>query len=337
MILVTGGTGYIGSHACVALMAQGHDVVVVDNLCNSHRGVLARLATIAGKQLVFYEGDVRDATLIDKVFAAHSINAVFHFAGLKAVGESTLQPLRYYDNNISGTLQLLLGMARANVKTLIFSSSATVYGVQAAMPIREDATRNAINPYGRSKLMVEAILNDLQHADSTWRIAVLRYFNPVGAHESGLIGENPQGTPNNLMPFIAQVASGQRELLNIWSDRYPTRDGTGVRDYVHVMDLVEGHLAAFNYLVANSPTLITVNLGTGNGTSVLEMIDAFERASGQKIPYRIAPPREGDIAQCWAATEYAEKLLGWRAQRGLAQMCLDTWRWQQFCSAKPAI
>jgi UDP-glucose 4-epimerase len=328
MILVTGGTGYIGSHACVALMARGHDVVIVDNLCNSRREVLVRLATIAGKTPLFYEGDVRDAALLDKVFAAHSISAVFHFAGLKAVGESTLQPLRYYDNNISGTLQLLLAMTRGNVKTLIFSSSATVYGVQSAMPIREDATRSATNPYGRSKLIIEDMLTDLHHADSDWKVAVLRYFNPTGAHESGLIGESPLGTPNNLVPLIAQVASGQRAAINVWGNAYATPDGTGVRDYVHVMDLVEGHLAAFDYLESKPPALVTANLGTGRGTSVLEMIHAFERASGKKISYRIAPPRAGDAAQCWAATDSAHLLFHWRAKRNLDQMCADAWRWQ---------
>lgn len=329
MILVTGGTGYIGSHACVALVAQGHDVVIVDNLCNSRRDVLASLATLCGKHPVFYQGDIRDAALLDKVFATHMVDAVFHFAGLKAVAESSLQPLAYYDTNINGTLQLLLAMARAEVKTLLFSSSATVYGNQTTMPIREDAARTATNPYGRNKLMIEDMLADIYRADTDWKIAILRYFNPVGAHESGLIGEDPQGIPNNLMPFIAQVASGQREALNVWGDTYATPDGTGVRDYVHVMDLVEGHVAAFNYLATNSPNLVTVNLGTGKGSSVLEMLRAFERASGKTIPYRIRSRRDGDVAQCWAATDYVEQLFGWKAKRSLDQMCADAWRWQK--------
>ncbi len=328
-ILVTGGAGYIGSHACVALCAAGHDVVILDSLCNSQRDVIERIAALCDRRPIFYEGDVRDPIVLTKIFADHSVDAVFHFAGLKSVGESVAQPLRYFDNNVNGSLQLLTAMMHAEVKTLIFSSSATVYGDQSTMPISENAACQATNPYGRSKLMIEAMLRDLQHTDAAWRIAVLRYFNPVGAHESGLIGEAPQGTPNNLLPFIAQVASGQREALNIWGDRYPTPDGTGVRDYVHVMDLVEGHVAALNYLTSNAPMLITVNLGTGNGISVMEMVGAFERASGKKIPYRIAPPREGDIAQCWAATEYAEQLFGWKAKRSLDQMCADAWRWQK--------
>ena len=327
-ILVTGGTGFIGSHTCVALAQAGHDLLILDNLCNSRADVVDRLETLCGKRPGFIEGDIRDATLLDKLFAEHPISAVMHFAGLKAVGESVAKPLEYYDNNIHGTLQLLAAMRRANVKIFVFSSSATVYGDPASVPIREDFPLSATNPYGRSKLIIEDILADLHHAEPDWRIARLRYFNPVGAHESGLIGEDPQGIPNNLMPFIAQVAVGKREFLNIWGNDYPTPDGTGKRDYIHVVDLAEGHLAALDQLNTQNPTLITVNLGTGQGYSVLDMIKAFEHASGRTVPYKIAPRRPGDIAQCWADPSLAEKMLGWKAKRGLEQMCADAWRWQ---------
>ena len=328
VILVTGGAGYIGSHTGVALVQAGHKLLIVDNFSNSCTEVLGRLATICGQRPGFVEGDVRDAALLDSLFARHPITAVLHFAGLKAVGESVEKPLDYYDNNVQGTLQLLAAMRRAQVKTLVFSSSATVYGDSARVPICEDFPRSATNPYGRGKLMVEDILADLHRAEPDWRIARLRYFNPVGAHESGLIGEDPQGIPNNLMPFIAQVAAGQRELLNVWGDDYATPDGTGVRDYIHVIDLAEGHIAALDYLTRQGG-LLTVNLGTGHGHSVLDMIKAFEHASGRPIPYKVAPRRTGDIAQCWADPSLAHKLLGWKAKRGLEQMCVDAWRWQQ--------
>ncbi|MDZ4251841.1 MAG: UDP-glucose 4-epimerase GalE [Sulfuritalea sp.] len=328
MILVTGGAGYIGSHSCVALAQAGHDVLILDNLCNSRADVVDRLSTICGRRPVFIEGDCRDAALLDDLFDRHAIKAVMHFAGLKAVGESVAKPLAYYDNNIHGTLQLLAAMRRASVKTFVFSSSATVYGDPASVPIREDFPRSATNPYGRSKLMIEDILGDLHLAEPDWRIARLRYFNPVGAHASGLIGEDPQGMPNNLMPFVAQVAAGQREFLKVWGDDYPTPDGTGVRDYIHVVDLAQGHVAALDYL-GRQGGMLTVNLGTGRGYSVLDMVKAFEQASGRPIPCKIAPRRAGDIAQCWADPGLAQELLGWRATRGLEQMCADAWRWQQ--------
>lgn len=327
-ILITGGTGFIGSHACVSLAQAGHELVILDNLCNSRADVIDRLASICDKRPAFIQGDVRDAATLNQVFAEHPISAVVHFAGLKAVGESSEKPLEYYDNNVTGTLQLLAAMNRAAVKILVFSSSATVYGDPASVPIREDFPRSATNPYGRSKLIVEDILADLHKADSQWRIARLRYFNPVGAHESGLIGETPQGTPNNLMPYVAQVATGQREYLNVWGNDYPTPDGTGVRDYIHVCDLAEGHVAALNYLYQKGG-LLTVNLGTGHGYSVLDMVKAFEKASGHPVPYKFARRREGDSAKSWADPSLAKKLLGWQARRGLEEMCADAWRWQQ--------
>jgi UDP-glucose 4-epimerase len=329
-ILVTGGSGYIGSHTCVALGAAGRDILILDNLCNSKPEVIDRLKRLCGKRPAFIRGDLRDAALLDKLFAEHRIEAVIHFAGLKAVGESVARPLAYYDNNVRGTLELLAAMGRAKVKTLVFSSSATVYGDPASVPIREDFPRSATNPYGRSKLMIEDILADLHRAEPDWRIALLRYFNPVGAHASGLIGEDPQGIPNNLLPYVAQVAAGKREYLSVWGDDYPTPDGTGVRDYIHVCDLAEGHIAALDYL-AREGGLLTVNLGTGRGHSVLEMVAAFERASGRPVPYRIAPRRPGDIAQCWADPALAQKLLGWSAKRDLDCMCADAWRWQRQC------
>lgn len=332
MILVTGGIGYIGSHTCVALMAAGHDVVVLDNLCNSEPGVLDRINAISGKTPVLVTGDVRDPALLADVFSRYAIQAVIHFAGLKAVGESVAKPLEYYDNNVNGTLQLLAAMRRAEVKTFVFSSSATVYGDPASVPIREDFPRSATNPYGRSKLIIEDILADLVTAESDWRIARLRYFNPVGAHPSGRIGENPSGIPNNLMPYVAQVATGQRPFLNVWGNDYPTPDGTGVRDYIHVIDLADGHVAALRYLDRQGG-LLTVNLGTGRGYSVLEMVRAFERASGRPIPYNVAPRRPGDIAQCWADPALAQQLLGWQAKHGIDEMCIDAWRWQQGLTA----
>jgi UDP-glucose 4-epimerase len=335
MILITGGTGYIGSHTCVALAQAGHDLLILDNLCNSRATVVDRLEKLCGKRPEFIKGDVRDAGVLDALFARYPITAVMHFAGLKAVGESVEKPLEYYDNNVHGSLQVLAAMGRAKVKTYVFSSSATVYGDPASVPIREDFPRSATSPYGRSKLIVEDILADLHHADPTWRIARLRYFNPVGAHESGLIGEDPMannGIPNNLLPFVAQVASGQREFLNAWGNDYRTPDGTGVRDYIHVDDLADGHVAALSYLAQKGGPL-TVNLGTGQGYSVIDMIKAFEQASGRPIPYKIAPRRFGDIAECWADPSLARQLLGWTAKRGLAQMCSDAWRWQQSSQA----
>ncbi|WP_291988261.1 UDP-glucose 4-epimerase GalE [Candidatus Accumulibacter sp. ACC007] len=331
-ILVTGGSGYIGSHACVALLAAGHAVTVVDDLSNSRPEVLDRVARIAGQRPVFFEGDVRDRALLRRVFAASPIDAVIHFAGLKAVGESVAQPLRYYDCNVGGAIILCEVMAESAVKTLIFSSSATVYGDPASVPIREDFPRSATNPYGASKLMIEDILADLAQADPEWRIARLRYFNPVGAHASGLIGEEPNGVPNNLLPYVAQVAAGKRQQLSVFGNDYPTPDGTGVRDYIHVMDLVEGHLAALDYLL-DKGGLLTVNLGTGCGYSVLDMVRAFETASGCPVPYALVPRRPGDIAACYADPALAEALLGWQAQRGIEEMCSDAWRWQQNCAS----
>ncbi len=333
MILVTGGTGYIGSHTCVALAEAGHDIVIFDNLCNSRAEVVDRLDKLCGKRPEFIKGDVRDVALLARVFTQHRITAVMHFAGLKAVGESVAKPLDYYDNNIHGTLQLLAAMRRANLKTFVFSSSATVYSDPDGVPLREDFPRSASNPYGRSKLIIEDILADLHRAEPDWRIARLRYFNPVGAHESALIGEDPQGSPNNLMPFVAQVAIGRLECLNIWGNDYATPDGTGRRDYVHIADLAEGHVAALNYLNLQGG-MLTVNLGTGCGYSVLEVVKAFEQASGCVIPYKIGPRRPGDIAQYWADPSLAFELLRWKYRRGLEQMCGDAWRWQQQCEKR---
>jgi UDP-glucose 4-epimerase len=300
----------------------------VDDLSNSRLEVLDRVAEIAGRRPVFFKGDVRDHYLLHQVFAATAVDAVIHFAGLKAVGESVAQPLRYYDCNVGGAIALCTVMAEAAVKTLIFSSSATVYGDPAAVPIREDFPRSATNPYGASKLMIEDILADLADADPAWRIARLRYFNPVGAHESGRIGEEPNGVPNNLLPYVAQVAAGNRTQLSVFGSDYPTPDGTGVRDYIHVMDLVEGHLAALTYLL-DKGGLLTVNLGTGCGYSVLDMVRAFEAASGRRVPYAVVPRRPGDVAACYADPRLAADLLGWQARRGIDQMCRDAWRWQQ--------
>ena len=329
-ILVTGGSGYIGSHACVALRAAGHSVTVVDNLANSRPEVLDRVARISGERPIFYEGDVRDRTLLRRIFAASPIDAVIHFAGLKAVGESVAQPLGYYDCNVGGAITLCEAMAESAVKTLIFSSSATVYGDPASVPIREDFPRSATNPYGASKLMIEDILADVAQADPGWRIGRLRYFNPVGAHASGLIGEEPKGVPNNLLPYVAQVAAGKRQRLSVFGNDYPTPDGTGVRDYIHVMDLVEGHLSALDYLLAKGG-MLTVNLGTGCGYSVLDMVRAFEVASKRPIPFAVEPRRPGDIAACFADPALARQLLGWQARRGIEEMCSDAWRWQQQC------
>lgn len=327
MILVTGGAGYIGSHACLQLLEHGHDLVVLDNLSNSSIKSLTRVQALCGRRLQFVQGDIRNHAALETAFR-YPLHAVIHFAGLKAVGESVAAPLTYYDNNVAGTLCLLNAMRRHNVRTLVFSSSATVYGTPTSVPIQENSPLNATNPYGRSKLMVEDILRDLATADPGWNIALLRYFNPVGAHESGQIGEDPKGIPNNLMPFICQVATGKRSHLNVFGNDYPTPDGTGVRDYIHVMDLANGHLKALDVLECHQG-LVTVNLGTGQGYSVLEMIKAFENASGIQIPYQITPRRPGDIAACWADPSHAHQLLNWHAERDLHTMCQDSWRWQQ--------
>lgn len=327
--LITGGAGYIGSHTCLRLLEQGADVTVLDNLSNSSPISLKRIAEIGGREVTFIPGDLREPAAIDQIFRNKRFDSVIHFAGLKAVGESTEQPLRYFQNNVAGTLHLLDAMKANDVKTLVFSSSATVYGVPEHVPIQENAACSATNPYGRSKLMVEEILADVHAADPSWRIARLRYFNPVGAHPSGLIGEDPLGIPNNLMPFISQVACGRRKSLSVFGGDYPTPDGTGVRDYIHVVDLANGHLAALQHLAAQaSGTLLTVNLGTGHGISVLEMVHAFEQACGRSVPYKIVARRPGDVATCYADTTLAERLLGWRAQFGVEDMCRDAWRWQ---------
>jgi len=327
-ILVTGGAGFVGSHTCAALLDAGHEVIVLDNLCNSDVSVMASIGQICRKDPVFVEGDIRDAPLLESLFSQYDIDAVMHFAGLKAVGESVQKPLDYYQNNVGGSLALLAAMRKAGVRTLVFSSSATVYGDPASVPITEDFTRKAANPYGRTKLMIEDILSDVYHAERGWGIARLRYFNPVGAHESGLIGENPRGAPNNLMPYIAQTAAGLREVLPVYGDDYDTPDGTGVRDYIHVVDLAMGHVMALDYL-QKQRELLTVNLGTGNGISVLEMIRAFEATNHCRVPYRIEARRAGDIARCWADTGLATRVLGWQASRTLQDMCADTWRWQK--------
>ena len=328
MILVTGGAGFIGSHTCVALAQAGLPFVMLDNFSNSRRSVLERMERIIGTAPVCIEGDVRDATLLAQVLAQYPIQSVIHFAALKAVGESVAAPLRYYDNNVAGTITLLQAMRQAGVRSLVFSSSATVYGEPASLPIRENFPLSATNPYGWSKLMMEQVLADVDNAEpGQWRMARLRYFNPVGAHESGLIGEDPQDVPNNLLPYVAQVAAGQRSSLSIYGNDYPTPDGTGVRDYIHVMDLAQGHVAALRYLQQH-PGLLTVNLGTGRPVSVLEMVHSFEQASGRPIPYQIVGRRPGDVAQCWADPSLAQQLLGWQAQHGIERMCQDAWRWQ---------
>lgn len=326
-ILVTGGAGYIGSHTVVQLLEAGAKVIVLDNLCNSKREVINQLEKITGRRPEFIVGDVRDRQLLSSVFNNHLIDSVIHFAGLKAVGESVQKPLEYYDNNVSGSLILFEEMARAGVKSLVFSSSATVYGDPASVPITEDFPLKTTNPYGQSKLMVEDILRDLYKSDDSWKIALLRYFNPVGAHESGLIGEDPSGIPNNLMPFVAQVAVGKRAKLAVFGNDYPTPDGTGVRDYIHVDDLASGHLAAISALNQQGG-LITVNLGTGRGYSVMEMIKAFEKASEKTVAFEVINRRPGDIAACYADPVKAKELLGWVAQHDIDRMCVDAWRWQ---------
>lgn len=326
--LVTGGLGYIGSHTCVELLDAGHRVTIIDNLSNSKIAVLDRIAQIAGQRPDLVQADVRDRAALGK--ALIGCNAVIHFAGLKAVGESVEKPIEYYSNNVAGSIALFEAMAQAGVKSLVFSSSATVYGDPHEVPIREHFPLSATNPYGRSKLMIEDVLRDVVKADAGWRVALLRYFNPVGAHASGLIGEDPNGLPNNLLPYVAQVAVGKLACLSVFGNDYPTPDGTGVRDYIHVVDLARGHLAALRALeqsgVADGP--LTVNLGTGRGYSVLEMVAAFEKASGRPVNYRIAPRRAGDIAQCYADPALAAQVLGWHAEKDLAAMCADAWRWQ---------
>ena len=326
-ILLTGGAGYIGSHTCVALVEAGFLPVILDNFSNSHPAVLERLRKITGRDVVCERGSVLDTPWVEDVLRRHEIGGVMHFAGDKAVGESVAQPLKYYRNNIGGAVSLLEAMRAAGCRTLVFSSSATVYGDPASVPITEDFPRLHTNPYGHTKLVIEDMLAALCIAEPSWRMGVLRYFNPVGAHPSGLIGEHPGGIPNNLMPFVTQVAIGKRPFLNVYGNDYPTPDGTGVRDYIHVQDLAAGHVAALRTLLAQEKSF-TVNLGTGRGNSVLELVRAFEHASGRPVPYRIAPRRAGDVAQCYADPALAQRLLGWRAQHTLADMCTDAWRWQ---------
>lgn len=326
-LLVTGATGYIGSHTCVCLLQAGWQVIAIDNFSNSSPKVIQRIAQITDRNLPFYEIDVRDSAALTRLLQRESISAVIHFAGLKAVGESVARPLDYYDNNVCGSVSLLRVLHQQGVRKLVFSSSATVYGDPASVPIAEDAPTSATNPYGRTKLMVEQMLSDLATSDPEWRIATLRYFNPAGAHDSGLLGEDPKGPPNNLMPYIAQVAVGRRSCLSVFGNDYPTPDGTGVRDYIHVMDLARGHLAALERLFMHEGSF-TVNLGTGHGVSVLQAVAAFERACGHAIPTRAAPRRPGDVASCYASPTRAQELLGWRAEKDFTQMCADHWRWQ---------
>ena len=327
-ILVTGGAGYIGSHTVVELQNAGYDVVVVDNLCNSSEKALDRVSKITGKPVKFYKADILDRDAMNEVFDKEEIDSCIHFAGLKAVGESVAKPWEYYENNIAGTLTLVDVMRKHNVKNIIFSSSATVYGDPAIIPITEECPKGqCTNPYGWTKSMLEQILTDIQKADPEWNVVLLRYFNPIGAHKSGTIGENPNGIPNNLMPYISQVAVGKLEKLGVFGDNYDTPDGTGVRDYIHVVDLAKGHVKAINYIFSN-PGLDVINLGTGVGYSVLDMVKAFGKACGKEIPYEIKPRRAGDIAMCYADPAKAARVLGWKAEKGLDEMCADTWRWQ---------
>jgi UDP-glucose 4-epimerase len=330
-ILITGGTGYIGSHTAIELMAAGHRIFIVDNLCNSKASVLDRIERIAGTRPGFAQIDIRDREALKRLFAAHRFDAVVHFAGLKAVGQSVAAPLSYYDNNVCGSVSLFECMAQARVRSLVFSSSATVYGNPASVPIRENFPLSATNPYGRTKLMIEDILRDAAGSDPSWRVALLRYFNPVGAHSSGMIGEDPNGIPNNLVPYIAHVASGKLKELPIYGNDYPTPDGTGVRDYIHVVDLARGHTAALDALRERGGVL-TVNLGTGRGHSVLEMVQTFSSVNGVAVPYRIVDRRPGDIAQCYADPSLAHEELGWQATLDIEAMCADTWRWQRWAA-----
>ena len=324
-ILVTGGAGFIGSHTCVELLNAGYDVVIVDNMNNAHPRALDAIRRITGRDFAFYQTDIRDRAALEYIFARESIDAVIHFAGHKAVGESVAKPLMYYDNNLYGFIVLAETMRKFGVKKLVFSSSATVYGMNNPVPLREEYPTSATNPYGYTKVMIEQMLRDLAVADPDWSIVMLRYFNPIGAHESGLIGEDPNGIPNNLLPYVAQVAVGKLPYLNVFGDDYDTPDGTGVRDYIHVVDLALGHLAALKYADGHKGAE-AINLGTGRGTSVLEIVHAFERASGREIPYRVTPRRPGDIATCYADTSKAAKLLGWKAERTIDDMCRDSWR-----------
>ena len=326
-ILVTGGAGYIGSHTCILLIEAGYDVIVFDNFSNASKESIKRVEKIVGQEIILIEGDIRNRDDLNNVFHRYKIDAVIHFAGLKAVGESVAEPLKYYDNNIHGTIVLCEVMAEHDCKSIVFSSSATVYGDPHTTPIQEHFPLSTTNPYGRSKLFIEEMLRDLYVSDPAWRIVLLRYFNPVGAHSSGTIGEDPHGIPNNLMPFIAQTAVGKREYLNVMGDDYDTHDGTGVRDYIHVMDLADGHVKALDKIHTFNKVM-TINLGTGNGYSVLDMVKAFEKASRKQIPYQIAPRRAGDIAKCFADPAYAKEILGWEATRSIEEMCEDSWRWQ---------
>lgn len=328
-VLITGGAGYIGSHCCVAFLEAGYDIVVIDNLSNSSDISLQRIEAITGSSVPREIADIRDQSKLEEILKKYKCSAVVHFAGLKAVGESTKMPLAYYENNVVGTHRLLSAMANSGVRQMIFSSSATVYGEPQFLPLTEDHPTSAVNPYGRTKLMIEEMLGDVAASDPAWRFGILRYFNPVGAHLSGQIGENPLGIPNNLMPFITQVADGRREQLSVFGNDYDTRDGTGIRDYIHVTDLVEGHLRAHEVLATGSApsNCFAVNLGTGNGYSVLEMVRAFERASNKEVRHAFAPRRDGDVAECYANTELAEKVLDWKAERDLDAMCRDTWNW----------
>ena len=327
-ILVTGGAGYIGSHTVVELLAAEYNLVIVDNLSNSSRVALERVEKISGRSFHFYQADIRDIYSLNQIFTDHSIDAVIHFAGLKAVGESTQIPLEYYDNNVTGTLTLLRAMEVAGVRKFVFSSSATVYGDPARVPINEEFPTSATNPYGRSKLMIEEMLKDLSVSDPDWGIVLLRYFNPVGAHVSGQIGEDPQGIPNNLIPYVSQVAVGKLQELSVFGNDYPTPDGTGVRDYIHVVDLARGHIKALDR-IAEAEGVLTYNLGTGHGYSVLEIIAAFEKTSGKLVPFKVVPRRPGDIAECWADPKLAKKELKWQAEFDLDEMMRDTWNWQK--------
>ncbi len=330
-VLVTGGAGYIGSHTTLELLNAGHEVIVVDNLCNSSKESLKRVREITGREFAFHEVDILDTDALDAVFTQHEVDAVIHFAALKAVGESVQLPMKYYYNNVTGTLKLVEVMVKHHVKNMVFSSSATVYGDPASVPIREDFPTTATNPYGWTKLMMEQILTDLSAAEPDWNIALLRYFNPIGAHESGRIGEDPNGIPNNLLPYVAQVAVGKLKELAVFGNDYPTKDGTGIRDYIHVVDLAIGHLKALDKLDAD-PGLVIYNLGTGNGYSVLDIVKAFEKASEREVKYKIIDRRPGDIAECWADPAKAEQELGWKAEHGIEKMCEDAWCWQ---SANP--
>ena len=327
-ILVTGGAGYIGSHTCLELLEDGYNVVVIDNLSNSSKESLTRVGELTGKNIDFIEGDIRNQPLLEEIMQRYSIGAVVHFAGLKAVGESVEKPLEYFENNVGGTISLCKAMANCGVKNLVFSSSATVYGDPHTVPITEDFPLSATNPYGRSKLHIEEMLRDLYVSDNSWNVALLRYFNPVGAHSSGKIGEDPNGIPNNLVPYITQVAVGRLEQLSVFGDDYNTKDGTGVRDYIHVVDLAKGHLKAIEAL-AESGGVITVNLGTGTGYTVLEMVEAFRKATGKDIPCKMAPRRAGDIAECYANPANAAQIIGWKAELGIDDMAADSWRWQK--------